>query len=460
MLLHKCKALKRDLDEIKAQVGDNLKELSPFIAKNIDDIYYDQALELMCLLEKVKPHYRTSKSDHEDTGLYVVECCVSDGEVIPWVISDINYWTDRPHCKKSVTIPTTMGASTQFEVWAVVREILEKLMSFGFKNSFVNVTLQVNSDGSVRIHDIFPGCVYDNLPLSRFVYQNGDSLRAQCDVSSGQEPNHVKIRPRHVAMKAYITLFGSGALGDLVDLEELKSNKHVTLSVTDDVVIQMLTAPSRTGLSVSDASRTPRSSVSSLEFDHSKLTTPETGRSRQTTPDLTTIAEINQSREPTMHTESGENDGAMSKSGNVSPVDKPLDDVQPDCTSEGNGTENKEQPTPPNTAMRHTPPPGGKQASGEIITTKISSVRNESVPALVFEPDEDKNTIHASEMASEDDEMESSRPVIIADSDIGVCIGQIYIFGSTIDDCTKQLSDILEVAVKRKEDCPWLANWH
>ena len=53
MLVHTLKALRKELDEIKAQVADNLKELNPLIAEKVDGIYYDLAQESVCLLEKL-----------------------------------------------------------------------------------------------------------------------------------------------------------------------------------------------------------------------------------------------------------------------------------------------------------------------------------------------------------------------------------------------------------------------
>ena len=162
-----------------------------------------------------------------------------------------------------------MGAASQFEVWAVVREVLEKLISFGFKDSFVNIAVQINTDGAVRIHDINPGFVHDNVSLSRFVYQNGDTLRAHCDVGMNQEPHHIKMRPRHLAMKAYITLFSSGSLKDLVDIKQLKANKHTTLLVPENVTIHTLeNHRPQSRLTTPEMGRSPRLSVTSIESYH------------------------------------------------------------------------------------------------------------------------------------------------------------------------------------------------
>ena len=459
MLVHTLKALRKELDEIKAQVADNLKELNSLIAEKVDGIYYDLAQQSVCLLEEVKPHFIAHKLDHCDTGLYVVECCVSDGEVIPWVISDINYWTDRPHCKKSVTIPTTMGVSTQFEVWAVIREILEKLMSFGFKDSIVNITIQVNHDGSVRIHDIFPGFVYDNVPLNRFVYQNGDTLKAHCDIGAGQEPSHVKARPRHVAMKGYITLFGSGVLSDLVDLEKLKSNKHVTFSVPNHVRLQILNSRPKSGFSASDPNRTPRSrssSLSSLDYNHSRLTTPQTSRSRMSTPDtsLAPIAEMNPSTTNDEPSTSGDTAYESAKSESDASDEKPSEAIMSSPNSlngkETESTRYSNLPTPVDIVASFTPTRSEKSPMSKAVTENITPTEYTPVPALVLESDRDSR--------DEDEELGDPRPVIVADSDTGVCIGQIYVFGSSTEDCTKQLTDFLQTVVKKKEHCPWLGH--
>ena len=491
MLLHTLKDRRKELDEIKTQVADNLKELNPLIAEKVDEIYYDLAQESLCLLEEVTPHLITSKLGHCDTGLYVVECCVSDGEVIPWVISDVNYWADRPHCKKSVTIPTTMGVSTQFEVWAVIREILEKLMSFGFKDSFVNITIQVNQDGSVRVHDIFPGFVYDNVPLNRFVYQNGDTLKAHCDIGAGQEPSHVKMRPKHVAMKGYITLFGSGVLSDLVDLKLLKSNKHVTLSVPDGVKLRILNSRPQSGFSASNPNRTPRSrsSLSSLEYSHSKLTTPETCTSRLTTPDTslarnrttrsrscfssfeyslsglttpetsrsrlstpdTSLAPIAEISPSTTDDEPSVSDDTPAKCESDTSDDKPSETIVSSSYSlDGNETESTRYSNQPTPVENFAPTQIEKSPVGEAVTGNISQTENTPVPALLLEPDGDSG--------DEDRKLDDPRPVIVADSDTGVCIGQIYVFGSTTEDCTRQLADFLRTIVKRKVHCPWIAD--
>ena len=490
ILLHTLKDLRKELDEIKTQVADNLKELNPLIAEKVDEIYYDLAQESLCLLEEVKPHLITSKLDHCDTGLYVVECCVSDGEVIPWVISDVNYWANRPHCKKSVTIPTTMGVSTQFEVWAVIREILEKLMSFGFKDSFVNITIQVNHDGSVRVHDIFPGFVYDNVPLNRFVYQNGDTLKAHCDIGAGQEPSHVKMRPKQAAMKGYITLFGSGVLSDLVHLKLLKSNKHVTLSVPDGVRLQISNSRPQSGFPSSDTNRTPRSrsSLSSLEYSHSRLTTPETSTSRLTTPDTslahnrttrsrssfsfeyshsglmtpetnrsrlttpdTSLAPIAEMNPLTANDEQSVSEDTAAKCESDTSDDKPSETIVSSSDSpDDNETESTRYSNQPTPAEPFVPTQIEKSPVGEVVTGSNLEKENTPVPALLLEPDRDSR--------DEDKESHDPLPVIVADSDTGVCIGQIYVFGSTTEDCTRQLADFLRTVMKRKEHCPWLAH--
>ena len=469
MVVHTPKEVRKELEEIKTKVTENLKNLTPLMVSNLDEARYDLVNEAICVVEEIKPHFKTDKMDNSDTGLYIVECCISEGEVIPWVIADVNYWVDRPHCKKSVTVPTTLEASTQFEVWAVVRELVEKLISFGFKDSFVNITVQVNTDSSVRIHDLFPGFVHENVPLSRFVYQNGDTLKAYCDISMKQEPHHIKMRPRHLAMKAYINLFSSGSLNNLVDIKQLKSNKHITLSVPENIRIQILDNRPESRLTTPDTSRTGRLSLTSMDNDRSRLTTPDTGRS---TPNTSRLGEAtpncNLSRSNTP--DSSKSGLFISRSNTLDSIKKlstadTENNLQLRGSARSRSNSNKsELPTEDSlnstnltldteeTTMAYSPVPQIQLTTDEETTGNTSPETTILVESNAREDTPDMVNNHAVETKADDEES----PVIIADNDTGVCIGQMYVYGSTAEDCLSQLVNFLDTAVKVKESCPWL----
>ena len=119
----------------------------------------------------------------------------------------------------------------------------------------------------------------------------------------------------------------------------------------------------------------------------------------------------------------------------------------------GNETESTRYsnlPTPVDIVASFTPTRSEKSPPGKAVTENIAPTEYTPVPALVLESDRDSR--------DEDEELGDPCPVIVADSDTGACIGQMYVFGSSTEDCTKQLTDFLETVVKRKEHCPWLGH--
>ncbi len=294
------KTIWREIDNIKMDVTSNIAKVMPLIMGKFDSDRYNLAFEPLCIIEEVNKK-ASGKFVHSDAGFYQVECCHVEDNVMPWIISDIQCWPDKPECRRAVSVPTAMSMATQFEVWAVFREVVEKLVTFGFKNSFINATVEITSDGSVRIHDLYPTMIFDNVPLYRHVYQNGDTLRAHCDVSLDQEPLHLKEKPKKFAMKAYLTLFTSGPVENLVNMKKLKSNKFAHALVPEDAIIQIQNLASRpntasrtstpeSSRSHKTKSRTVSSRTASPDSvgthkTTSRTATPDTVRSHSVTPD-------------------------------------------------------------------------------------------------------------------------------------------------------------------------------
>ncbi len=293
------KTIWREIDNIKMDVTSNIAKVMPLIMGKFDSDRYNLAFEPMCIVEEVNKK-ESGKFVHSDTGFYQVELCHVEDNVMPWIISDIQCWPDKPECRRAVSVPTAMSMATQFEVWAVLREVVEKLVTFGFKNSFINATVEITSDGSVRIHDLYPTMIFDNVPLYRHVYQNGDTLRAHCDVSLDQEPLHLKQKPKKFAMKAYLTVFTSGPVENLINMKKLKSNKFAHALVPDDATIQiqnLTSRPSTSRTSTPESSRSHKTKSRSVTSSRtvspdsvgskttSRTATPDTVRCHSVTPD-------------------------------------------------------------------------------------------------------------------------------------------------------------------------------
>ena len=213
------------------QVAHNF--VATFLDGRLDDCRFD--------LLKEKPQFLLEEYWDPSTELvsvHKVKCFVADGEFTPWIISDVTFWQHRPRCLKADCAPSTLDHAAQFQIWAIMRECVQRLINHGFNNQVITARVLFGSAGLVRVLDL-QACLDLGLnSLYEHVYQHGDSLRALLDTLLGRMPGHPKPLPRRYAMRAAVVVFGSGFLHDLVNVKVAKSMPSVVLLVDEKVRLE------------------------------------------------------------------------------------------------------------------------------------------------------------------------------------------------------------------------------
>ncbi|ELU09403.1 hypothetical protein CAPTEDRAFT_201294 [Capitella teleta] len=218
----KLKSLKNITKDTKAI--SNLVKLSFVAAKSILDSRinmqkYPAAFDTSYVVEEHISHNTYSVTMH------YVEACVKDGVIIPWAISDINYYRHRPHYTvQCVSVPSSIDENDNIQVWAVFREALQHLIATGFNYQFIHAKIALSNRGSIKIMDMSPCLLSMNGPIYNEVFHDGDNLRGQMDLGLGREQWTPKLRPGKFAMTAVVSTHHRGVLlADLVNLAAAKA---------------------------------------------------------------------------------------------------------------------------------------------------------------------------------------------------------------------------------------------
>ena len=206
----------RQLPAIKAAAEKTLELTKPLMKGNIPYHKYPLGIQLNCIVEEAFDPKEDPFSTH------YVEGCVMDGDVTPWVISDVITWLERPHCVKGIGLPTQLDEAAQFQLWAVFREVLDNLQHLKFDNQFLTIKVNIHPAGKVRVLDMYACVLRDSPILYRHVYQNGDNIRAQIKIATGQMLSHPKSLGGRFAMRAYLTTFKQGRASELVNYKAFK----------------------------------------------------------------------------------------------------------------------------------------------------------------------------------------------------------------------------------------------
>lgn len=194
--------------------------------------YEDLSDEKMCILEEYWDPAR------EPMSIHIVEGCVAEEEFVPWAISDVMYWKHKPRCVKGVVSPTKLGESAQYDIWAIMREVVQRLIVCGFNDQFVHAKIMLLPDGNVRVIDMNASLYVDNIAMHRHVYQHGDSLRALCDIGLGRMPSHPKLRPLRYAVMACIVSFAQGFAYEMLKFKVIKTLPDVTVLIDETTSLE------------------------------------------------------------------------------------------------------------------------------------------------------------------------------------------------------------------------------
>ena len=223
----------KELPRIKASVARTKALLKPILKGQLPKHKYTIGQQASCMVEE--------SFGPGDGSVHYVEGCVTNGGVMPWAISDVLHWADHPLCVKGVGVPSVLDQAVQFQLWAVFRELVDKLCYLHFDNHFLTIKVNVHRGGAVRVLDTHAGIMRGSPKLYRHVFQNGDNIRAQLDISLGNMLNHPKLLPRRFGLRAVLSTFTKGHAKGILNFkaakELIKEHAHIALQVTEDMDI-------------------------------------------------------------------------------------------------------------------------------------------------------------------------------------------------------------------------------
>ena len=186
-------------DAIRDVLQDRKEQTQDFLAEHLDVERYEKCLDLCFLLEEyVKPGKHTGS-------LHLVEGCVVDEMVVPWAISDVGVYKHKPVVVKYVVCPSELDDSKKFDLWAVYREVAQRLIGHGFNNQFLEMEIFIGKDESEKVLGLRPSLNPANVPLYRHVLMNGDSVIAQVSAGRQHVPREPRTIPNRYALRAKVS---------------------------------------------------------------------------------------------------------------------------------------------------------------------------------------------------------------------------------------------------------------
>ena len=206
----------KEIGDIRALIKKNHNRFIPIMTKYIGKEKHPLTFEPMILVSENWKNYSGDVTFHQ------VECCIADGEVVPWVITDVVMTSDRRRCVKYVSIPSSLKETSVHEIWGTVGILSQRLIGFGFADQFFNLLLLCTRDGGIKIVNLDCGIIVSNGPLYRHVYQHGDNLKACVQVLRGQMIREPKLNPKRHSIRAELRTFNDGHIDDVIDVKTVR----------------------------------------------------------------------------------------------------------------------------------------------------------------------------------------------------------------------------------------------
>ena len=224
----------QDMEDIKNTLKPSSKFFQEFLNEFIDIDRYNLAFELCAVIEQY------FDPTNPDLSMHDVELCVYDDDFIPWAITDRFYWKQKPKCLLGVGIPSRMTEVVQFQVWAVLREVVQRLLPFGFDSQFIQAkVVAMPQMATVRILEMGGCIIRENTLLYRHVLQNGDNAKAVIDMGVGRIVRHPKLLPNRYAFLGRLATFTTDIAANIVDIKAAKTMSNVDILPSADTMIQV-----------------------------------------------------------------------------------------------------------------------------------------------------------------------------------------------------------------------------
>ena len=185
------------------------KFMNPFYAKYISERKYPLASKATAILEK-----HMGKAIKVNCDSYVF-----NRKIYHWSLADTRYCQSNPQYFFGTFFPTSLPESAQQKIWKLNDAVLERMISFGYDNDFVNIEIFLLESGEVKLIEVNArkGC---NLLWSGEVFLNGNIVAAQLKLARGEKPDPVVPIKGRCALYGLIRTCGTGKAREFYDYSQ------------------------------------------------------------------------------------------------------------------------------------------------------------------------------------------------------------------------------------------------
>lgn len=172
-----------------------------------------------------------------------IEACVFQREIIPWAICNV---VTLPYGKRDVThgfsgfeMPTCLPADLQDLTWTEFRKDIERLMQFGFDNSFVHAEYMVFENGYIHLVSMNGRLKAKCTSMYVRALDNGDNVKAALQVANGIRPLKPTLSGNYVLTYSMV-VFEVGKADSIILFEKALAHPDVTLYYRpgQDIIIE------------------------------------------------------------------------------------------------------------------------------------------------------------------------------------------------------------------------------
>ena len=190
------------------------EETSKFLSKFVEFDKYPLAMEPLAVVEKKIEYMNDSNVSN-----FGVEVLIANGEMIPCCIADAFYWPHKPNCPLGWGCPTQLESSLQAKVLETMKNAVDLLKKYGYRNQFLGAEFFVWKNGDVKLIE-FNGRIPGNVVAISLSHENGNMFDAFVQVSHGCIPKIPRPKNDSYALFALFETFASGKSTDLVNFKE------------------------------------------------------------------------------------------------------------------------------------------------------------------------------------------------------------------------------------------------
>ena len=159
-----------------------------------------------------------------------VDGCISQGDIVIWGISDSHYYLESPDSLADFTFPSSLPPSIQNHLRQAYRDILNRLIAYGFDNQFIDVEFFVSEEGDLTVMEVNGRMAPAAAPLYRQCLSQGDPYTALINLGLGDRVSEPTLNGQ-VGGTFYLSTLGQGLAEDFLDFESARQFENLEIRV-------------------------------------------------------------------------------------------------------------------------------------------------------------------------------------------------------------------------------------